>query len=182
MAALKGSEQIVERLIDHGADVNVRNEFLGDTPLEVAATLGHVEVVRRLLAAGADVTIGTECGTPLHMAAYSGRADVAALLLDHGADPNAHTPDGTTPLHAAAEYCPMCPDSFGKTDVTKLLLNRGAEINATTTDGHTPLDLALQVKDTAVVQVLREHGGVEGKPLPPCKPCQRQAKSSPNGR
>jgi ankyrin repeat protein len=63
--------------------------------------------------------------------------------------------------------------------VTKLLLARGAEINATTNDGHTPLDLALQVKDTAVVQVLREHGGVEGKPLPPCKRCKRHVKVQP---
>jgi ankyrin repeat protein len=94
MAALRGSEQIVQRLLDHGADVNVQNEFLGDAPLEVAAALGHVEVVRRLLAAGANVTIRTEYGsTPLHMAALSERADVAALLLDYGADPNARTPD-----------------------------------------------------------------------------------------
>ena len=38
--------------------------------------------------------------------------------------------------------------------MTKLLLAHGAEINATTNDGHTPLDVALQVKDTAVVQNL----------------------------
>ncbi len=66
--------------------------------------------------------------------------------------------------------------------MTKLLLARGAEINATTNDGHTPLDIALQVKDAAAVQLLRARGAVEGKPLPPCGPHQRQAKSSPKGR
>jgi ankyrin repeat protein len=75
----------------------------------------------------------------------------------------------------AASCCPVGADSFGKTDVTKLLLARGARINATTDDGHTPLDMALQAKDSAVIELLRGQGAVEGSPFPMCEPRHRRA-------
>jgi ankyrin repeat protein len=36
-------------LIEHGADVDARENVFGDTPLHVATAFGHAEVVRVLL-------------------------------------------------------------------------------------------------------------------------------------
>jgi len=46
-AALKGHEEIVEALIDAGADLNTTNN-LGRTPLHWAALKGHEEIVEAL--------------------------------------------------------------------------------------------------------------------------------------
>ena len=46
--------EIVERLIEAGADVNVKDRY-GDTVLMTASGNGHLEVVEKLIEAGADV-------------------------------------------------------------------------------------------------------------------------------
>jgi ankyrin repeat protein len=53
-----GHVEIVEMLIDAGADINVLDALDGCTPLATAAAAGHEEVVRLLLARGADATLG----------------------------------------------------------------------------------------------------------------------------
>ena len=50
--------EVVEKLIQAGADVNEQTE-MGWTPLHLASENGRVEVITALLAAGADKTIKT---------------------------------------------------------------------------------------------------------------------------
>ena len=79
-AAMHGFPDVVEALLDHGADLQATNcsHF---TALHWAAWAGHAEVVKRLLARGADVHYVDDSGyTPLFWAEYWGRADCVKLL------------------------------------------------------------------------------------------------------
>ena len=61
------SSSRVDQLVRAGANVNARDDHCGDTPLHIAAAVGHVSLVSALLAAGADANAVNEHGaTPLH--------------------------------------------------------------------------------------------------------------------
>jgi ankyrin repeat protein len=53
-AASKGNEDVVQLLLERGADINAE-DHRGWTALHAAAVNGHVDVVRLLLERGADV-------------------------------------------------------------------------------------------------------------------------------
>ena len=75
-AAGKGDLAEVERLLDEGADVNIKDEG-GATPLHAAAFGGHRDVIRLLMARGADVNAQDNDGdTPLGFAADTATAKV----------------------------------------------------------------------------------------------------------
>lgn len=98
LAAMKGQTEVVELLVDHGADMSALTSS-GETPLHYAA---NIETVALFLERGADVnTRGRSGNTPLHYAAIGGEIKTVALLLDRGADVNARNNIGWTPLHSA---------------------------------------------------------------------------------
>ena len=61
-AALMGHTEIVELLLEHGADVNTKSRD-GSTALHAAAFLGRVETVKFLLEKGADTTLRNGMGS-----------------------------------------------------------------------------------------------------------------------
>ncbi|ETW96990.1 MAG: hypothetical protein ETSY1_24390 [Candidatus Entotheonella factor] len=98
-AARKGYIEIVQALIEAGANVN---RGFDELPLHTAAEAGHVEVVRLLLDAGADVEGYEEDDwTALMEASFFGHLPVVQLLAERGADVNAWS-QGETPLMLAA--------------------------------------------------------------------------------
>ncbi|KAI1408750.1 ankyrin repeat-containing domain protein [Hypoxylon sp. FL1857] len=108
IAVTTGSVEMVQLLIDAGADVNVGGiggypNYQG-TPLRVACQFGFIEVVRLLLNAEADVNLrSTDETTPLHVASSHGLPSICKLLVEHGAD-FVLDAKGNTPLHIATRF------------------------------------------------------------------------------
>ena len=85
-AAAHGHREIVQALIDAGADVNHQNND-GHTALIRASYWGYLEIVQTLIDAGADVNHQNQFGdTALMQAAERGHLEIVQTLIDAGAD------------------------------------------------------------------------------------------------
>lgn len=105
LACYFGHLEIVQYLVNHGADVNkTSSNSFHVAPIHSATAISNYEITAFLLEHGADVNAKQQSGvTPLHSAAHNGKLNIARLLLDHGADINAKTSDGKTPADMAFE-------------------------------------------------------------------------------
>ncbi len=155
------SLQLVEKLVEHGADVNARLRRgasgrgvlsrVGATPFLLAAMTADVPLMRALLRHGADPKLSNahHC-TPLMAAAGVGclapgeeagtepeALEAVALAIELGNDVNAVNDNGETAMHGAAYK------NFPK--VVQLLADRGAKVevwNRKNKYGWTPLSIA----------------------------------------
>jgi ankyrin repeat protein len=102
-ASRKGHTDIVELLLNNGANVNLA-PYSGVSALHLASKYGHKQIVELLLNKGADVNAETSGKfTALILASEQGNIDIVKLLLDNGADVNAKTTSGRTALIWARE-------------------------------------------------------------------------------
>jgi len=108
VAALQGHLDVVNALLEGGADANAK-DARGWTPIFKAAynhelDCGFAPVVQALIDAGADVNARIFFGlTPLMLAAGGGEAAVCAALLAGGAEVKAANEGGITALMMAKE-------------------------------------------------------------------------------
>ncbi len=87
-------------LVEHKADVNVRETGAGRTPL--MTLLYNTNYTEFLIEAGAGIDLqDTNGNTALHHAVYFARVDTVAVLLAHKANPNIQKDCGSTPLDLA---------------------------------------------------------------------------------
>lgn len=96
-------QEMLQHLLDLGADVNVRN-LHGETRLNVAVADKKSELTGLLLQYGADPDLQDHDGnTPLHSAVDEGNVAMAALLLENGASADVTNDEGLTPLQVVEE-------------------------------------------------------------------------------
>ena len=147
--------EFVSVLVEHGANINLRNKSR-DTPLSLVARLAIKELVKLLVAKGADVTLdGREGNTPLYYFTRGEHYDVEMLklLTSHGCkgahlDVLAH--DGTAALHRA--YSDKQPD------VVAMLLEGGADVNVQAKGGDTALHIVAGLGDVEACTLLLSKG------------------------
>lgn len=84
-AVMRGNPEILQLLLERGADVNSRTKT-GTTPLHTAVLYNRYEVAEKLLAKGADLNAQSASGaTPLALAIAAKNRNIADLLRDRGA-------------------------------------------------------------------------------------------------
>ena len=167
LACRQGKQDIVELLLESGANVNAARMLLDrgadlDTPTETtldsaltwACTLGNERGVELLLSWNTDVEHRTKDGcTALMFASLAGHVEVARMLLDHNAEINVESDSNKdSPLTFACWK--------GHQEVVELLLDRKANIEHRTKEGFTPLMFAALGGHKEVGFSLLKHGAL----------------------
>uniref|UniRef100_A0A669C1I4 Ankyrin 1 n=1 Tax=Oreochromis niloticus TaxID=8128 RepID=A0A669C1I4_ORENI len=174
IAALAGQEQVVQELVNYGANVNAQSQK-GFTPLYMAAQENHLEVVKFLLENGANQSIPTEVPltslltplslsfhestsllvlsgvlqdgfTPLAVALQQGHENVVALLINYGTKGKVRLPA----LHIAARN--------DDTRTAAVLLQNDPNPDVLSKTGFTPLHIAAHYENLNVAQLLLNRG------------------------
>ncbi|XP_067662472.1 uncharacterized protein [Haliotis asinina] len=175
-AASKGNIDVVECLIQHGADLNLP-DVMFNAPIHSACRSGNRDLMA-LIARQCCISEGdAEGNTPLHIACERGESDNVSMLLARGADCTMLNYKNEMPLDI------VCKEGFlevakvilsqrgyplpydgsdtplhkackaGFTDIIELLLQYDAD-RSVTVDGHHPLLIAAYSNNVDVVRIL----------------------------
>jgi len=134
-AAFHALPEVVQTLLEHGADINAQT-VEGGVPLHLAAS---------------------------PFGERDGQLETMQLLLDNGADANARDNEGSTPLHHSSYrlWESIGSPYIGTAGSTRLLLKHGANIDAKDNKGRTALQVALENGCDEIAMVLTEHGAAQ---------------------
>ncbi|KAJ8961504.1 hypothetical protein NQ318_014753 [Aromia moschata] len=136
-AAADGDVDNIKTLLTKGAPFTA--DWLGTSPLHLAAQNNHLEITEILLRAGISKDARTKVDrTPLHMAAYEGHLQIVDTLVKQGADIDCRDLLGMTPLHWAVQN--------GHIEIVEYLIMNGAQIETHNKFNLTPLMIAQQTR------------------------------------
>ena len=145
--------QVVELLIDSGADVDVGSRC-GWTALCTASWNGNNEICSFLIESGSDVCALAEGKTALMHAASLGRLETCRCLITKGAELNTRSAEGYTAL--------MLASTHGEVQVVQLLVTAGANTNVKQ-GKQTALTMARTGNHYEVVKILKRAGASAGE-------------------
>jgi len=139
-------------LIDKGLNLKCPE---GNEAFMDAAAGGCTDIVELFIKNGISVNYTNKIGLTALMliSGYGDRIEFMKFLIRNGADINlGHPRGGLTPLMMAAED--------NHTAEIKLLVENGADVNAKTTKGISALDIAVEMKKTDAVEILKKYGAI----------------------
>lgn len=155
IAAKHGHSKIVERLIEHGANIDAKNSKM-ETPLCLAAKKGHYKVCEVLINAKANIHgLNRQLKSPIILAATNGHIHIVSLLLRKGVNVNFSDVSYNTILHYAAGY--------GWLNICKFLVNAEADINAQNEWKYNPLMIAVLKGHLGIVEYFLSLKEIDGK-------------------
>ncbi|KAJ7823496.1 ankyrin repeat-containing domain protein [Mycena olivaceomarginata] len=155
-----GRRDIVELLLEHGANVHARGEHMpyvqvhGNT-IRAAVHGADLDIVRLRLETGANeitpiLARGSFWGTALLAATTARHTEILELLLDNGAG---------TRSAAEMRLCSIKAATYnGHENIVKLVLDEEADVNTAGEHGQTALEIATSVGKLEIVKVLLERG------------------------
>ncbi|MDD5424979.1 MAG: ankyrin repeat domain-containing protein [candidate division Zixibacteria bacterium] len=151
LASYRGKTDIVEALLDMGADMNIGDNE-NSKPMHNAAVGGHLPVIELLLARGADIDNRDDNGiTPFLFACNYRQLETARYLIEKGADFKATNNRGWSALLYAV--------MGGNVELVKLLLEKKVDVNQKSLDeGTTPLFYAVWFGRDDIFRLLIAHG------------------------
>uniref|UniRef100_A0A1B0DBI7 Uncharacterized protein n=1 Tax=Phlebotomus papatasi TaxID=29031 RepID=A0A1B0DBI7_PHLPP len=135
ISAKEGNTAQVRELMTKGAPFST--DWLGTSPLHLAAMNNHLETCEVLIRAGLNKDARTKVDrTPLHFAVYEGHEQIVDLLVSTQCDVDARDMLRMTPLHWAVEK--------RHNKIVEILLRHGADPNADSKFRKTPISMALE--------------------------------------
>eukprot|EP01087_Luapelamoeba_hula_P011370 TRINITY_DN3081_c0_g1_i1.p1 TRINITY_DN3081_c0_g1~~TRINITY_DN3081_c0_g1_i1.p1 ORF type:complete len:624 (-),score=82.58 TRINITY_DN3081_c0_g1_i1:16-1887(-) len=151
-AAYMDRVDVVELLLDHGADIDCVNEKERQTPLHWACIGKSTRCLALLVHKGADVSVGDRRGYTalLHCAQYDHTLGAAYLVHTGGARTTETDSEGHTALHWAA---------YMRHEATaRLLCALGSDVTARDTEGLTPLHWSALKGNHPLARLLLRYG------------------------
>ena len=147
-ASMAGHLDVVQALVEHGADPNAHVTPPGGTALHEAAVMNHAAIVEYLLNAGADSAAQDNQGfTPLHWAAWEGHLATMDVLLARGASLEMTNNYGGTVLTTAIySFTNSHYPKPNQIDTLQKLVAAGADVSKISAypTGHADLDQFLR--------------------------------------
>ena len=123
----EGNISEVRRLINSGADINVKDNRFFETAFHLSCRFNRLEIVKLLINCGFGINTKNNFGeTGIYLASFDEYSEIVKLLIISGAKLNNISPFGDTVLHFA------CMDD--KLETAKLLLSYGVNVGIRTKD------------------------------------------------
>jgi uncharacterized protein len=158
-ALQKNKDEIVDLLLEKGADVNVAGvtgSVKNQSILYLAVTRGREDLIPRLLEKGANPNLAdSEKSVPLIEACIGGASnpEIVKLLLEKGASVNSQESNGATALMYAASNNKLTSEK--RIEIIKLLLAKGANPKLKDKSNKTAFDYAKEIKKTDTIELLK---------------------------
>jgi len=150
-ASYAGIKEVIEYLMEKGAEVNTEARICAWTPFFLSSLKGHREIAEWLLENGAQTDIKDNKGrSPLHVAVMRGHKEFIDFLIQLGMEINMVDVLGMTPLHVAA--------LSGQKEAASLLISKGANTRLKDFKGQTPLHLASLNRNKDMTELLIAEG------------------------
>jgi serine/threonine-protein phosphatase 6 regulatory ankyrin repeat subunit B len=151
-AVIQGHYDMVEFLIDAGADINAKDDA-GNSPLWLAIKHDQRQITKLLRDKGVDIA-GNADRPLIYQALYNEDKKLAKELIKTGANIQAVSEDGEQAIHEASWR--------GWDDFIQLLVDNGADVDVLVSDGfykgYTPLHFASEYGRIDTVQLLLDLG------------------------